>query len=115
LKEGDELLVAGFPASEERYDYDNQKINNTLLVRTANLINSELGKDIYTMKGDPSEYDFNGVSGSPVFCRIDGVVLFTGVVVRGSSSSGLLHFLSCEIIMSALNNADIKPSKVIKE
>ncbi|KEQ17543.1 hypothetical protein [Endozoicomonas numazuensis] len=108
LSFGDELMVAGFPDTNERYDYDGQKINDLLLVRTANLAESELGKDIYTMSGLPSEYNFNGMSGAPVFCRRDGWVLFCGLVIRGSAHSGKMHFISSEIIMSALNNAGVK-------
>lgn len=108
LKQGDELLVAGFPGSEKTYDYDEKKIHDTLLLRTANLFSSGLGKDIYTMKGVSSEIDFNGMSGAPVFCRRRGYVLFVGIVIRGTSSSGILHFVGSEIIMSALNNANIK-------
>ena len=107
LEVGDELLIAGFPSTTERYDYDEKKINDTLLLRTANLVTSELGKDIYTMKGAPSDFDFNGISGAPVFCRREGVVLFSGIVIRGSSSSGIMHFLSSEIVINALNNSDL--------
>lgn len=110
LEVGDELLVAGFPSTEERYNYDEQRINDTLLLRTAILVESQLGKDIYTMSGTASEFDFNGMSGAPVFCRREGMVLFSGLVIRGSSSSGILHFLSSEIVMSALNNSGIKPN-----
>jgi len=111
LELGAELLVAGFPSTEDRYDYDAQKINETLLLRTANLVESELGEDIYTMKGSASDLDFNGMSGSPVFCRREGVILFCGIVIRGSSSSGILHFLSSEIVMSALRNSGIESKK----
>lgn len=107
LEIGDELLVAGFPSTEEKFDYDNKKINDTFLIRTSNLVESELGEDIYTMKGTPSDFDFNGMSGSPVFCMREGVVLFTGIVIRGSSSSGIFHFISSEIIIRAINNSNI--------
>ena len=103
-----ELLVAGFPFTEERYNYDDKKINDTLLLRTGNLAEPNLGKDLYTMMGSTSDFDFNGLSGAPVFCRREGLVLFTGIVIRGSSTSGKLHFLSSEIVMSALKNSGIK-------
>lgn len=105
LAVGDELLVAGFPNTEDRYNYDEKKINETLLLRTGSLVESKLGKDIYTMDGTASEYDFNGMSGAPVFCLREGFVLFTGIVLRGSSSSGILHFVSSEVVMSALKSS----------
>ncbi|MGI9278500.1 MAG: hypothetical protein ACR2PX_02590 [Endozoicomonas sp.] len=108
LTVGDELKVAGFPDTGERYDYDARKISDLLLVRTANLSESELGKDIYTMSGQPSNYSFNGISGAPVFCRRDGWVLFCGIVIRGTAQSGQMHFIGSEIIMSAFKNAGLQ-------
>lgn len=102
VAEDTEILVAGFPFTDEIYDYDNKKINHLLLMRTGNLTNSILGKDMYTMEGLPSETPFNGLSGSPVFCRLDGFVYFIGLVTKGSSSSGKLHFIGSEVIRNAM-------------
>jgi hypothetical protein len=102
LKIGAELLVTGFPFTDEKYDYDNNIINDLLLIRTANLTAPTFGKDIYTMEATPSDTEFNGLSGSPVFCRIERDVFFCGIVIKGSSSSGLLHFIGSDIIHSAL-------------
>ncbi len=99
---GVEILVAGFPFSNDRYDWDNNKINELMLIRTGNLAKSSLCEGLYTMEGIPSETDFNGLSGSPIFCRNKGYVFFIGLVTRGTASSGKLHFIGSEFIRSAL-------------
>lgn len=102
LSIGYEILVAGFPSTEDRYDYDSKRINDLLLLRSGNINKSILGSDMYTLEGIPSEYDFNGISGSPVFCRINEYMFFIGLVTRGTASSGKLHFIGSEIIYRAL-------------
>lgn len=109
---GDELIVIGFPHGE-KYDYDKKIITDTLLIRTASLAKSKLGSNIYTMKGSPSEFNFDGMSGSPVFCEKDGSILFLGIVIRGTSSSGILHFIGSEVIISTLIKSSIQKNKTI--
>tara|TARA_R110001583_G_scaffold173411_1_gene327453 strand:- start:2747 stop:3496 length:750 start_codon:yes stop_codon:yes gene_type:complete len=113
LSIGDELIVTGFPHTPTTYDYDKKIITNTLLIRTASLIKSELGCNIYTMKGTSSEFNFDGMSGSPVFCQKDGALLFLGIVIRGSSKSGILHFIGFEVIISILEKSGIQQNKPI--
>lgn len=102
LKEGTQILLAGFPFQENRYDWENEKINEKLLIQVGYLSKSELGSGIYSFDAGPSDFSFNGLSGSPVFCRIDGYVNFIGVIIRGTSSSGKLHFIGSELILEAL-------------
>jgi hypothetical protein len=104
LNIGDELLLAGFPGDDKVYDYDNNKLTDLLLLRTANYTDSEWGDGLHTMTGSASEYTFNGLSGAPVFCRKEGFVFFVGIITRGSESSGKCHFIGADIIISALNN-----------
>ena len=110
LEIGAQILIAGYPFTEDRYqwipednyEWENQKIKETLLYNIGYLTDSVLGKGMYTFDGDPSELDYNGLSGSPVFCMRNGFVHFIGIATRGSSSSGLIHFLGVEFIKSAL-------------
>lgn len=110
---GDELIVTGFPHTKTKYDYDRKIITDTLLIRTGVLAKSELGCNIYKIKGTPSEFDFNGMSGSPVFCEKNGRILFLGIVIRATSSSGILHFIGSEIIIGTLKKSGIQQSKPI--
>ena len=112
LNVGEELVVIGFP-HDEKYDYDKKIITDTLLFRTASLAQSKLGSNIYTMKGKPSDFNFDGMSGSPVFCEKDGSVLFLGIVIRGTSSSGILHFIGSEVIISTLIKSSIQKNKTV--
>ena len=105
---GTEILVAGFPfIREDRYDYDNKQINEMLLIRTGNIHTSILGSGMYAIEAASSEYPSNGMSGSPVFCRKkDGYLYFIGLVTRGSEYSEILHFISSEVIYSALKSLE---------
>ena len=54
--------------------------------------------------------DFNGLSGSPVFCLRNEVAAptqptFCGMALRGTSSSGRMHFLEASVILLALQEA----------
>jgi len=103
LEIGAQILLAGFPFTENRYDWDKNRISETLLISVGYLNHSELGNGIYKFEADPSELTFNGLSGAPVFCRREGYIFFTGLVIRGTSSSGLLHFIGAEFIRDALS------------
>jgi hypothetical protein len=105
---GSEILVAGLPfIKENRYDYDNKQINEILLIRTGNINTSILGSGMYTMEADSSEYPSNGMSGSPIFYRKkNGGLYFIGLVTRGSEYSEILHFISSEVIYSALKSLE---------
>jgi len=60
--------------------------------------------------------DLNGLSGAPVFALVpsrggDSRPLFAGVVLRGSASSGLVHFLGAEAIRQILDEIRARPRK----
>jgi hypothetical protein len=54
--------------------------------------------------------DFNGMSGSPVFCLVGGLQasqpILAGMVLRGTASSGRAHFLGFERIFEALRSLE---------
>lgn len=103
LEEGAQILIAGFPFTEDRYDWDNKKINELLLISIGYMETSSLGNGIYAFDGDPSEIPFNGLSGAPVFCRRNGYVYFVGLVIRGTEASGKIHFIGSEFVRDALS------------
>ena len=53
--------------------------------------------------------DFNGMSGSPVFCHVSAMrpsqPVLAGMLLRGTASSGRAHFLEFERILAALQSA----------
>jgi hypothetical protein len=104
LPVGAELLVAGYLDPDNRYDLDNKVINDIFLIRNGSLANNQMGYGVQTMEGSPSQFDFNGLCGSPVFAKIDGNPKLVGLVTRGSGSSGRLHFIEQKVIFAALNN-----------
>jgi hypothetical protein len=100
---GSVICVIGFPETDDRYDYDNNKINDTMLVRNGIMGKSSLGSGMYEMKGSASEFNFNGLSGSPIFYRTDnGDIYYIGLVTRGTASSGSLHFIDSYFISKEL-------------
>jgi hypothetical protein len=101
---GTELVVAGYLGGEDRYDWDNMIVNDTLLIRNGSLAIHHMGYGMQTMEGSPSEFDFNGLCGSPVFAMLSNQPKLVGLVTRGSGSSGKLHFIEQEMIVAALRN-----------
>jgi hypothetical protein len=60
--------------------------------------------------------NLNGLSGAPVFASVtsrggDARPLFAGVVLRGTASSGLVHFLGAETIRHILDEIRARPRK----
>ncbi|MBL4571855.1 MAG: trypsin-like peptidase domain-containing protein [Gammaproteobacteria bacterium] len=106
LEIGAQILIAGFPANDDRYDWKNNKILERLVISIGVLNESELGKGIYVLELDPSESTFGGLSGAPLFCRREGHVYFIGLAIRGSAGSGKIHFIGSEFIRSAFGFID---------
>ncbi|KAF1003310.1 MAG: hypothetical protein GAK36_00278 [Pseudomonas sp.] len=98
---GKGAAVVGYPALDDRYDYENKKIYDTILVRTGSISESIYGEPIYMLSSTPSLNTFDGLSGSPVFGATNRTAL-VGMVVRGTNSSGILHFIDFTVVLSAL-------------
>ncbi len=93
--------VVGYPALDNRYDYDNKKIVDTIMVKTGIISESVYGEPIFMFESEPSDNTFDGLSGAPVF-GATGRTNLIGMVVRGTSSSGVLHFIDFTVVLSAL-------------
>ena len=67
------------------------------------------------MSGTHSLSTFSGFSGGPVFALVkhsdsQGEIVLCGMALRGTTSSGLIHFLDRSVLLDALN-IKIKKSK----
>lgn len=111
----DTFVVCGYPATDDRYDYDRMRLVDHLIMKTGKKSDSEFGEPIFKLESSPSEYPFNGMSGSPVFGVLGEVRKFAlvGMVVRGTESSGVFHFIDFAVVLSAiLQHQDDNPRSV---
>ena len=97
-----QVVVLGYPATEDRYDYDRKILVDHLLLKYGNIESSEMEEPMYRLLSHASEYPFNGMSGSPVLGVMNQKVLFVGVVVRGTESSGIFHFIDSAVIAATI-------------
>lgn len=98
------FAVCGYPATDDRYDYDRKKLVDHLLIKTGRISASEFGEPIFKLESSASEYPFNGMSGSPVFGVLSAIrrVMLVGLVVRGTESSGIFHFIDFTVVLSSI-------------
>ena len=116
LNENEELWVIGYPAESNFIDYDGGVIKNNRIVMKAAYCGNGIGSHCHTMKANGSIVlpDFDGLSGSPVFCMKEIVKnnellqfpLFVGMVTRGTASSSVLHFISSSVLGSMVKMAE---------
>ena len=92
---GQPLWISGYPGAERSIDYDSGHIN---LVRCYlrgfydEPDDAAIGK--HRIKIDAQLDSFGGLSGSPVFVELSpDSILWAGLLIQGSASSGLAHFL----------------------
>ncbi len=121
-----QFFLCGFPsAGSEGVNY------TTLEIRTSQYFMEGVYVDVspfscghmIKVKNPLDLPHFSGLSGSPVFShRRDNTVgtppRFCGMVLRGTASSGYVHFLEVEFLMEALTeieNQDIPTEKTIEK
>lgn len=119
-KKNDILLVAGHPHERNTYNFieEDNKQYATLSLNRCYLI----GKCISNQKGigtieiehDGYVSDFNGFSGSPVFLYNfeNNKYDLTGMIIRGTSLSKKVHYISIEFIYFYLMNTDIQTMRL---
>ncbi|GAB2527170.1 trypsin-like serine peptidase [Microbulbifer agarilyticus] len=105
LEMGQQLFAVGYPFIDERYDYENNKINVPPLVSIGKLSSDSIGKDIYTIDCDEFEVDLNGISGGPVFARFDGLFHYVGLIIRAGKKARKIHFVDATYVTFVLNEA----------
>lgn len=102
LEEGQQIFAVGYPSTDNRFDYDNQKISTPPLVAVGKLSSNSIGKDIYTIDCEEFECDLNGISGGPVFARFNGLFHYVGMIVRAGSTARKIHFIDSSHITFAI-------------
>ena len=102
IADGETLWFAGYATPDEPYDWENRKIFNHMVIMEGKKSKSELGEFFGKFSSAPSELEWSGISGAPIFVRLNNKFFWVGMAVRGSGVSGIVHFLDAEIIVKAI-------------
>ncbi|RFB73806.1 MULTISPECIES: hypothetical protein [unclassified Herbaspirillum] len=112
----------GYP--HELREYSGKQIHTVGVIADAFLIEGgETGSGLHGLEvNNATDFpSFDGFSGSPVFqlSHMDDTVTFpcfSGMLIRGSQSAGIVHFITCKHIVRALQTIvkenDIPPLKL---
>ena len=111
----DELWVIGYPAESNFIDYDCGRIRNTRSVIRAIYKGPSISDHCHKAKIESSIRltTYDGLSGSPVFYMRSQIhdgrevrfPLLAGMLLRGTVSSSLVHFVSASVIGSLIHLA----------
>lgn len=102
MPDGCPLIVAGYPDADDRYDHDAGILRDHLLIKSGEKGDSQIGEPVYSFHSTPTHLDYRGMSGSPVLGWINKHLFFIGVVIRGSSSSGIMHFIDSTVVLATI-------------
>ncbi|MDH3973285.1 MAG: serine protease [Deltaproteobacteria bacterium] len=116
LSGNDELWIIGYPSESNFVDFDSCTIKNTRSVIRATYQGNSLSQHCHTAKIDTTIRlsDYDGLSGSPVFFLktvMNGeqqiqFPLIVGMLLRGTATSSLVHFVSSSVIKRLLQLAE---------
>jgi hypothetical protein len=117
LSENDEIWIIGYPSESNFVDFDSCAIKNTRSVIRATYQGNSLSQHCHTARIETSINlsSYDGLSGSPVFFLktvMDGeqqiqFPLFVGMLLRGTATSSLVHFVSSSVIERLTHLAEI--------
>jgi len=103
------FFCAGYPKKDTYADYETQQIKYRPYLLYGNYLGTgaDDGCHKLQLKNPHRLSSFDGLSGSPVFSIPHSIGLaaqpaFAGMLIRGTASSGLVHFIESELILSAL-------------
>lgn len=105
LERGQQIFAVGFPSTDDRYDWERQKIKESPLIAVGMLGVSEFGEGIYTIDCAEFDCDLSGISGGPVFAQFDGLFHYVGMIIRGGAEAKKIHFIDSIYITFVLNEA----------
>jgi hypothetical protein len=116
LKLSDELWIIGYPSESNHIDYDKGLIQNNRVVIRAVYNGESFADHCHRIKIESSIKleDLDGLSGSPVFYMLQRVIdgqpvyfpMLVGMVLRGTASSGIVHFVNSSVITRIIKLAE---------
>ncbi|MEN9844623.1 MAG: hypothetical protein RLZZ612_2452 [Pseudomonadota bacterium] len=105
LAAGQQLFAVGFPSTEDRYDWDNQRVNEMPMIAIGKLSEDSLGDGLYCIETATFEHDIDGSSGGPVFARFNGLFHYVGLIIRGGTKAQKIHFIDAAFVIFVLEYA----------
>lgn len=124
LTRDDELWIIGYPAETTYIDYDASKISNTRNVLRAVYEGPSDSAHCHRLRMVTSITlrSYDGLSGSPVYCmkrlhrdRQELIIpLLVGMLLRGSASSRVAHFVNSEVLLNIVNLAEAMLNSVLQ-
>lgn len=94
--------VCGYPDSDRSYDYDERVFSATMGILYGKSANSQApGLDSLKLTGTGTP-SLRGYSGSPVLRYANGQLEFSGMVVTGSGTSGVVNYIPAQAIAELL-------------
>lgn len=114
-----DFFTLGYPEDHSFVEYDTQILHNERITLRARYIGRSIIPYLHEIKIS-DQYTlstFSGFSGSPVFAYIQRPnvapeTILCGMVIRGSSQSGKMHFLDRSVLLDALK---IKKAQLNKQ
>lgn len=116
LKPGDELWIIGYPAQSNFIDYEAAAIRSTRSVLRALYTGVSISDHCHSLSVDTSIQlnSYDGLSGSPIFYMkyewLKGELvcfpLFVGMLLRGTASSRVAHFVSSSVLINIVRVAE---------
>jgi hypothetical protein len=116
LTPGSELWIIGYPSESNFVDYDAQKFINTRSVLRAVYQGPSFLDHCHELRVESSVRleSYDGLSGSPVFFMKSKVAngkallypLLVGMLIRGTASSSTAHFVSSNVIVNLIVEAE---------
>jgi hypothetical protein len=120
LKPNDELWVIGYPAESNFIDYDFNKIKNTRSVLRAIYLGESTNAHCHELLMETSVRldSYDGLSGSPVYFlkpqdqggKIVKYPMLVGMLIRGTASSRIAHFVNSDVLSNVINLAECECS-----
>lgn len=108
LEVGQQIFAVGFPNTEDRYDWENQRLNEMPVISIGKLGTDSLGEGTYCIDTAEFEYDIDGCSGGPVFARFQGLFHYVGLIIRGGAKARKIYFVGSEFVTWMLENSGPK-------
>jgi hypothetical protein len=105
LQIGQQIFAVGFPNTDDRYDWENQRVNEMPVISVGMLGIDSLGPGTYCIDTAEFEYNIDGCSGGPVFARFDGFFHYVGLIIRGGSKARKIYFVGAEYVTWMLDNS----------
>ncbi|SEE66328.1 hypothetical protein SAMN04490198_2308 [Pseudomonas palleroniana] len=102
LSPGQQLYAAGYPDLDDRYDFENFKINEIAVIITG-VAAGVLLDGVHVMDIEEVDHDLNLLSGGPVFAKFDDKFYYVGMILRGRSQSRKLNFLDSKYVIKLLD------------